>query len=137
MADLTGKTVIVTGGASGIGRAAAHAFAREGAAHVVVADLDIAGAEATVASLPGPGSSPELDVTDDAAVADFYGTNALFELPDTFESTLEEATAVTPEDIQRVSQRVFQPGSQHVLCVGEDKAGRGAVKRAAFPEADG
>lgn len=70
MAELaTAKIVFVTGGASGIGRAAATGFAAEGAAHVVVADLDIAGAEATVASLPGPGSSVELDVTDDAAVA--------------------------------------------------------------------
>ena len=70
MAELaTAKVVFVTGGASGIGRAAASAFAAEGAAHVVVADLDIAGAEATVAGLTGPGSSVELDVTDDAAVA--------------------------------------------------------------------
>jgi NAD(P)-dependent dehydrogenase (short-subunit alcohol dehydrogenase family) len=70
MAELaTDKVVLVTGGASGIGRAAAIDFAAEGAAHVVVADLDIAGAEATVASLSGPGSSLELDVTDDDAVA--------------------------------------------------------------------
>ncbi|MEM9464388.1 MAG: SDR family oxidoreductase [Actinomycetota bacterium] len=70
MAELaTGKIVFVTGGASGIGRAAATAFAAEGAAHVVVADLDIAGAEVTVAGLPGPGSSVALDVTDDDAVA--------------------------------------------------------------------
>ena len=35
----------------------------------MVADLDIDGAEDTVASLAGPGSSIELDVTDDTAVA--------------------------------------------------------------------
>ncbi len=64
----SGKIVFVTGGASGIGRAAAQGFAAEGAAHVVVADLDIAGAEATVASLTGPGSSVALDVGDAAAV---------------------------------------------------------------------
>ncbi|MEM9201976.1 MAG: glucose 1-dehydrogenase [Actinomycetota bacterium] len=70
MAELaTGKVVLVTGGASGIGAAAARGFASEGAAHVVVADLDIGGAEATVAALSSPGSSVELDVTDDAAVA--------------------------------------------------------------------
>ena len=63
------KVVLVTGGASGIGRAAAVDFAAEGASHVVVADVDIVGAEATVASLPGPGSSLELDVTEEAAVA--------------------------------------------------------------------
>jgi len=64
-----GKVVFVTGGASGIGRAAAREFSMEGADHVVVADLDIAGAEATVASLVGPGSSIALDVGDEAAVA--------------------------------------------------------------------
>jgi NAD(P)-dependent dehydrogenase (short-subunit alcohol dehydrogenase family) len=36
---LNGKTIIVTGGASGIGRAGAHAFAAEGAG-VVIADID-------------------------------------------------------------------------------------------------
>lgn len=70
MPDLArGKVVLVTGGASGIGRAAAEAFAAEGAAHVVVADLDIAGAEQTVSGLSGPASSIELDVTDEQAVA--------------------------------------------------------------------
>ena len=37
--SLTGRSVIVTGAASGMGRATAHLFADEGA-HVVVADLD-------------------------------------------------------------------------------------------------
>ncbi len=65
----TGKVVFVTGGASGIGRAAATEFAAEGASHVVVADIDIEGAEATVGALTGPGSSVRLDVTYDDAVA--------------------------------------------------------------------
>ncbi len=62
------KIVLVTGGASGIGRAACRQFAAEGAAHVWVADLDIDGAEATVASLAGAGSSVHLDVSDHEAV---------------------------------------------------------------------
>jgi NAD(P)-dependent dehydrogenase (short-subunit alcohol dehydrogenase family) len=44
---LEGKVALVTGGASGIGRATALTFAREGA-HVVVADVNVAGGEETV-----------------------------------------------------------------------------------------
>jgi NAD(P)-dependent dehydrogenase (short-subunit alcohol dehydrogenase family) len=44
----SGKVVIITGGASGIGRATAIAFARDGAA-VTIADVDQAAGQATVA----------------------------------------------------------------------------------------
>ena len=39
MLDFTGKTVLVTGGGAGIGRACADAFARQGA-QVFVAEID-------------------------------------------------------------------------------------------------
>lgn len=55
MADFSEKVVIVTGGAKGIGRAIARAFAQAGA-HVVVADVDAPAGEALAAEsaqLPG------------------------------------------------------------------------------------
>ncbi|MDQ2724675.1 MAG: SDR family NAD(P)-dependent oxidoreductase, partial [Actinomycetota bacterium] len=55
--------VVVTGGASGIGRATARAFAARGAT-VVVADIDLEGATATAASLDPPGAAYRLDVAD-------------------------------------------------------------------------
>ncbi|MBI4551677.1 MAG: SDR family oxidoreductase [Candidatus Latescibacteria bacterium] len=52
--QLTGKIAIVTGAASGIGRATAVLIAREGA-RVVVADLNEAGAHQTVAEITASG----------------------------------------------------------------------------------
>ena len=43
--QLSGKTVIVTGGASGIGRALCNAFHQDGAKTIVVADVDLQAAE--------------------------------------------------------------------------------------------
>jgi NAD(P)-dependent dehydrogenase (short-subunit alcohol dehydrogenase family) len=51
--QVTGKIVVVTGGANGIGRALCEAFHQAGAAKVIVADLDFAGAEAVAGSLGG------------------------------------------------------------------------------------
>src|SRR5712671_3348600 len=51
--QVTGKVVVVTGGANGIGRALCEALHRAGAAKVVVVDLDLTGAEAVAASIDG------------------------------------------------------------------------------------
>ena len=67
------KIVLVTGGAGGIGQAAARQFAAQGAAHVVVADVDGEGARATAGAIGSGGPQPRtsavaVDVTDEAAV---------------------------------------------------------------------
>ena len=61
-----GKVAFVTGGASGLGRAAAERFALEGA-RVVVADIDRSGAEAVAATLPDA-LALGVDTADGAAV---------------------------------------------------------------------
>lgn len=68
--SLAGRGAIVTGGASGIGAALSRALVAAGA-HVVVADLDLQGAERVAADAAGPGTAraARLDVTDAAAVA--------------------------------------------------------------------
>ena len=50
MRSLAGKRVLITGGASGIGRATVLLFAREGAA-VSVVDLDEAGGQAVAQTI--------------------------------------------------------------------------------------
>ncbi|TDQ49994.1 SDR family oxidoreductase [Actinorugispora endophytica] len=64
-----GRTIVVTGGANGIGYALAERFLAEGAARVVIADLDGERAEAAAAGLGGSARGCALDVTDPAAVA--------------------------------------------------------------------
>jgi NAD(P)-dependent dehydrogenase (short-subunit alcohol dehydrogenase family) len=67
-----GKTIVITGAASGIGRATALIFAREGA-NVVCADLNEAGAKETAAQVNGQGSQAlalKVDVTKRKEVED-------------------------------------------------------------------
>lgn len=51
--EVSGQHVVVTGGASGIGRALVRRFADEGARALVVADLDLAGAQAVAEEVGG------------------------------------------------------------------------------------
>lgn len=64
---LAGRSALVTGAASGIGRAAAQAFAAEGA-RVWLTDVDEAGAAATAETIGAPARATGMDVCDPAGV---------------------------------------------------------------------
>ena len=64
--DLSGRTAVVTGAATGIGEGIAGVLARAGA-HVVVADIDTEGAERVAGAVGG--EWVELDVSDPVACA--------------------------------------------------------------------
>lgn len=81
MMSVADKVIVVTGGASGIGRATVRRLAADGA-HVVVADTQSELAAGAVAEVVGAGGSAEvceLDVTDHgsvaAAIADIVATH--------------------------------------------------------------
>jgi len=104
-ARMTGRTVIVTGGASGIGAGIASALASEGA-NVVIADLNLDAANAQAAKIVQAGGqaiAAKVDVTDRASVVagielavktygqlDCYFNNAGFNKPLKFLDVTEE-----------------------------------------------
>ncbi|PZF94925.1 SDR family oxidoreductase [Micromonospora deserti] len=66
--NLTDRVVVITGGAGGIGAALARRFAAEGAAAVVVADLDAGAARAVAAGVGPVARAVGMDVTDEEQV---------------------------------------------------------------------
>ncbi len=95
---LIGKTVVITGAANGIGKGLAKRFSEEGA-HVVCADIDLAGAQAVAAEIGGDALSCDVSkesdirnlietVEDTIAPIDLFCANAgiltlgAFEVPD-------------------------------------------------------
>jgi NAD(P)-dependent dehydrogenase (short-subunit alcohol dehydrogenase family) len=67
--QLAGKIIAITGGGKGIGRALARRFAREGARHIAIADLDIVNAQAVAQEIGG--SSHRVDVGRESEVVGF------------------------------------------------------------------
>ena len=64
--DIPGSNIIVTGGASGIGKGMCERFHSLGAANIVVADLDLDAATAVAGSVDG--TAKHCDVSDNASV---------------------------------------------------------------------
>jgi 2-hydroxycyclohexanecarboxyl-CoA dehydrogenase len=71
--DFTGKTVVVTGGSSGIGRATVHAFAKAGG-NVYFGDINEKGADETIArakGMPGKVAFHKLDLEKASSISAF------------------------------------------------------------------
>src|SRR3954471_6886161 len=68
--ELTDRVAVVTGAASGIGRALAWRLAEEGARGVVVADLDASGAQAVASDIGARALGVGCDVADEQQVVD-------------------------------------------------------------------
>jgi 2-hydroxycyclohexanecarboxyl-CoA dehydrogenase len=74
--DMQGRVVIVTGGASGIGKAVAFLLAREGS-RILIGDIDEAGGEAVAAEGAAAGFPIDylrVDLTDKPSIDDFVAT---------------------------------------------------------------
>ena len=105
--EVNNKVIVVTGGADGIGKAMAARFAKEGAAHVVVADLNLEGAE-EVASVIG-GSAVRVDVANEEEVSALIDNTERDHGPiDLFCSNAGISAARTLEDGNDAWQQIWE-----------------------------
>lgn len=76
MGEFSGKTVLVTGGAAGLGRAYAEAFGSRGA-HLILADINAAGMEETKVMVEALGGSAECHRCDMSSEEDIQNLGAV------------------------------------------------------------
>ena len=62
--ELNDKIIVVTGAASGIGRAMCLRFAEEGAKHIICVDRDLQGAQETAQMMGGTAYQVDVSVKD-------------------------------------------------------------------------
>lgn len=109
--ELNDRVVIITGAGSGIGEALARAAHRDGARHVVVADLDGAQADRVAADIGG--TAVAIDVRDEAAiVAMVEQTEAAHGPIDVFVSN---AGYVTVAGLEDTNERIDHMWDVHVM----------------------
>lgn len=130
--SIAGKAAIVTGAASGMGRATAHLFAAEGA-KVAVTDLRQDACDAVVAEIDAAGAAGEarawaLDVSDEAAIGRVVGeaaaafggldilvNNAGFAIPaDIAEDSYEDSWGPTIAVMLSAHQRMIRAALPHL-----------------------
>ncbi len=109
--DMKDRVVVVTGGGSGIGAAFARAAKREGARHVVVADLDGAAAAAVAAEIDG--SSFEIDVRDESAIVDLVRQTEDTQGP--IDLFFSNAGYVTVAGVEDSNERIQHMWEVHVM----------------------
>lgn len=132
---LAGKVALITGGASGIGRATALLFAREGA-KVVIGDRDTKGNDETAAMIGENALAVELDVTKadqvqaaiEKTIEHFGELNILFN-----NAGIGEATSALVDLAESEWERVFSVNAKGVFlgikygAAAMIKAGKGGV----------
>jgi NAD(P)-dependent dehydrogenase (short-subunit alcohol dehydrogenase family) len=163
--EIRGKVAVVTGGASGIGAGMARRFAQEGARGVMVADLNLEGAQAVAQAIGGTAVAARCDVGREADVqalvqlarerfgqVDIYFSNAGilgrmggFELDDALWDSMWRihgmahvwaARAVVPEMVQRGEGYFLVTASAAGLLNIVESAPYGVTKHAAVAFAE-
>jgi NAD(P)-dependent dehydrogenase (short-subunit alcohol dehydrogenase family) len=94
--NVAGKVVVVTGGAEGIGRALCRRFAADGAALVVVADINGDGAELVAAEIGGRAIA--CDVSREADIVRLVEASGAIDLFCSNAGIIIEGAAETPDD---------------------------------------
>ena len=119
--ELKDRVVVVTGGGSGIGEGIARAAAAEGAHHVVVVDLDAAGAERVAADIGG--TAAIVDVSDEPAIRTLVDETEDAHGPiDLFVSNAGFVTMAGVEDSNEAIQKMWE-----VHCLAHIYAARAVL----------